>query len=206
MVITYHGGQCFRVNFGNITLALNPIAKNTKWPTVKFDADVVFVSLKHPHFNGTEQVTNGTKETFVIDGPGEYEVGDVTVVGYGVGVTYDEGPRFNTIYRFNLEGMSIVFLGALAEPEIDTKIFGELGGSDLLFMPIGGGDILNAQEASKLATKLEAKVIIPMHYDNQALQIFLKEEGDQNIKPIDKLTLKKRDIMDSQGQIVVLKS
>ena len=206
MIITYHGLQCFRVNFGNITLALNPIAKNTKHPTVKFGADVVFVSLQHPHFNGIEQATNNIKETFVIDGPGEYEVGEVTAVGYGTPTAYDKVPRFNTIYRFNLEGMSLVFLGALSEPGIDANIFGELGGAYVLFIPIGGGDILNAQEASKLATKLEAKIIIPMHYDNQALQTFLKEEGSQDVKPIEKLTLKKRDIADLGGQTVVLKS
>ena len=205
MVITYHGGQCFRVSFGNITLAFDPITKNTKWPTVKFGADVVFVSMRHPHFNGIEQVTNNSKETFVIDGPGEYEVGEVTAIGYGVPTTYDKTPRFNTIYRFNLEGMSIIFLGALDKSEIDAKILGEIGGGDVLFVPIGGGDVLDAAEASKLVTKLEAKVIIPMHYDNKALQTFLKEEGNQNIKSVDKLTLKKRDTIDSEGQIVVLK-
>ena len=76
----------------------------------------------------------------------------------------------------------------------------------MLFIPIGGGDTLTASAASKLAAKLETKVVIPMHYGKQALQTFLKEEGDQSVKPIDKLTLKKRDLTDLQGQIVILKS
>ena len=30
MVITYHGGQCFKVSFGDTTLAFNPISKKIK--------------------------------------------------------------------------------------------------------------------------------------------------------------------------------
>ena len=30
MVISYHGGQCFKVSFGDTTLAFNPISKKSK--------------------------------------------------------------------------------------------------------------------------------------------------------------------------------
>lgn len=206
MVITYHGGQCFKVSFGDITLAFDPISKKSKLSEVKFGADVALVSLRHPDFNGVEQAKHGEKEPFIIDGPGEYEVGDVTVRGFGVATIYDKEPRFNTIYQVQLEGMNMIFLGALGAPEIDPKILGEFGDIDILFIPIGGGDVLEAPQASKLATKLEAKAIIPMHYDKKALEVFLKEEGSDNGKPVDKLTLKKRDVEGMESEVLVLKS
>ena len=49
--------------------------------------------------------------------------------------------------------MNIVFLGALSNPEIDPKILGELGDIDILFVPIGGDEVLEVPQASKLATK-----------------------------------------------------
>ncbi len=206
MVITHHGGQCFKVSFGDVTLAFDPISKKSTLSETKFGADVALVSLRHPDFNGVEQAKHGDKEPFVIDGPGEYEVGDVTVRGFGVETTYDKEPCFNTIYQVQLEGMNLIFLGALGAPDIDPKILGEFGDIDILFVPIGGGDVLTAPQASKLATKLEAKAIIPMHYDAKALDAFLKEEGSENGKPVDKLTIKKRDIEAMESEVHVLKS
>lgn len=206
MVITYQGGQCFKVSFGDTTLAFDPISKKSKLSAVKFGADIAFVSLNHPDFNGVLQVSNGSKETFVIDGPGEYEVGDVTVRGYGMKTVYEKEERYNTLYQVRMEGMNLIFLGALSSEEIDPKVLADFGDIDILFIPIGGGDVLDVPAASKLATKLAAKCIIPMHYDDKALKAFLKEEGSDNGKPVEKLTIKKKDVSVMEAEIVVLKA
>lgn len=206
MIITHHGGQCFKVSFGSTTLVFDPISKKSKLPSVKFGADVAFISLNHPDFNGAEEVSFGSKVPFVIDGPGEYEVGDVTVRGYGVETQYEQIKRFNTIYQVTLEGIHIVFLGALGNIAIDPQILGEFDDIDILFVPIGGGDVLDVPEASKLATKLEARCIIPMHYTDTALKAFFKEAGVDTVKPMDKLTIKKKDLNEMEGDIVVLSS
>ncbi|MCF7815581.1 MAG: MBL fold metallo-hydrolase [Candidatus Pacebacteria bacterium] len=206
MIITHHGGQCFKVSFGDTTLVFDPISKKSKLTGARFGADVAFVSLNHPDFNGAGEMSYGTKEAFVIDGPGEYEVGEVTTRGYGVPTTYENVARYNTIYQVTLEGINIVFLGALGSEVIDSKILGELDDIDILFIPIGGGDVLDVPAASKLATKFEAKCIIPMHYSDAALKAFFKEEGIDPVKPIDKLTIKKKDLAEMEGEIVVLSS
>ncbi|MCD5381243.1 MAG: MBL fold metallo-hydrolase [Candidatus Pacebacteria bacterium] len=205
MVISYQGAQSFKVSFGDTTLAFNPVAKKSKFDTVKYGADVAFVTLYHEDFNGTEQVAHGSKQPFVIDGPGEYEVGQVTARGFGVKTNYKGKEYYNTIYQVHLEGMNIVFLGSLDNPEIDPKILSEFGNIDILFVPVGGGDVLEVPQASKLAVKLEAKLIIPMSYDAVALKTFLKEESKDSLKPVDKLTLKKRDVSEMSGEVVVLK-
>ena len=206
MVISYHGGQCFKVSFGGTTLAFNPIAKKSKLEAVKFGADAAFVSLWHPDFNGIEQVAHGSKQPFVVDSPGEYEIGQVTARGFGVKTTYDKKEHYNTIYQVHLEDINMVFLGALGDAEIDPKILTEIDDIDILFLPIGGGDLLEVPQASKLAVKLEAKLIIPMQYDANTLKAFLKEESNESVKPVDKLTLKRKDINEMSGEVVVLKT
>lgn len=206
MVISYHGGQCFKVSFGSTTIAFNPIAKKSKLDSVKFGADAAFVSMWHPDFNGVEQVTHGAKQPFVVDGPGEYEIGQVSAHGFGIQTKYDKKDHFNTIYQVRLEDMNIIFLGSLSDPEIDPKILSEFGDVDILFLPIGGGDVLEVPQASKLAVKLEARLIIPMHYDAAALKAFLKEEGSEGLKPVDKLTLKKKEVHAMSGEVMVLKA
>ena len=206
MVITYQGGECFKVSFADTTLAFNPVAKGSKLSPVKFGADVAFVSLNHPDFNGVEQVTYGDRAPFVVSGPGEYEIGEVTARGFGVKTIYDGEERFNTIYQVTLEGINMVFLGALSDSAIDPKILEKFGDIDILFVPIGGGDVLDVPAASKLGVKLEARVIIPMHYDAKALDAFLKEEGSTAGKPEEKFTVKKKDLLEMEGAIIVLKA
>ena len=138
-----------------------------------------------------------------MQGPGEYEIGSVTARGYGVKTIYDQVERYNTIYQVRLEDINMVFLGAIGDPEIDPKILAEFGDIDILFIPIGGGDVLEVPQAAKLAVKLEARLIIPMHYDANALKAFLKETGAEEVKAVDKLTLKKKDVNEMDGDIAI---
>ena len=39
MVITHHGGQCFKVTFGDLTLVFDPISKGSALSPVRFGAD-----------------------------------------------------------------------------------------------------------------------------------------------------------------------
>ena len=207
MVISYNGGQSFKVSFGDTTLAFNPANKTSKLTdAVKYGADAAFVTFWHPDFNGVDQVAHGTKQPFVADTPGEFEIGSVVARGFGVKTTYDKIESFNTIFQVRLEDMNMVFLGALSDPEIDPKILAELGDIDILFLPIGGGDVLEVPQAAKLANKLEAKLVIPMHYDKAALNTFLKEESKDGLKPVDKLTIKRSGVAAMEGEVVVLSS
>ena len=208
MVITYHGGQCFKLSHGDTIIAFDPISKDksASWPSAKFGADVVFSSLHHPNFAGFSQMQGAQRTPFIVHGPGEYEIGDVTARGFGVKTTYENKERFLTIYQVQFEGMNIVFLGPLNDPDIDSGILSALSDIDILFIPIGDGDVLSPPQASKLAVKLEAKFIIPMHYDKSALGTFVKEEGNSTVKPQDKLTLKKKDVIAASGELVVLET
>lgn len=204
MVITHHGGQCFKVSFGDTTIAFDPISKKSKLDSVKFGADIAFISLQHPDMNGADEVAFGAKQPVIVSGPGEYEVGEVTARGFGIETMYEGVKRYNTMYQVMLEGINMVFLGALGTEAIDPQILGEFGDIDILFVPIGGGDVLDVPAASKLSTKLEARCIIPMHYNDTALKAFLKEEGVDNGKPLEKLTVKKKDLLEMESEIVVL--
>ncbi len=204
MVITYHGGECFKVVSGGTTLVFNPPAKGSRFAPARFGADVALVSLNHPDFNGIEQVTYADKTPFVISGPGEYEVGELTARGVGVRTLYDGEERFNTLYQVALEGITLVFLGAFSSAA-DAQVLEQFSGADILFTPIGGGDVLDSAASSALGVRTEARLVIPMHYDEQSLRAFLKEEGAEGAEPQEKLVVKKKDLAGREGDIVVLR-
>lgn len=205
MVISYLGGECFKISQGDLTLAINPPAKGSKLASAKFGADIALVSLDHEDFSGTDNASFGERQPFVIAGPGEYEVKGVAVRGFGVPTVYGGQATINTIYSVSLEGMNLCFMGALSSPEIPAAAKQEMDDIDVLFVPVGGGDVLEVAPAYKLAVQLGPKVIIPMHYDDKSLKAFLKEAGAESTKPEEKLTIKKKDLEGKQSEVVVLK-
>ncbi len=209
MIITYFGAEFFKVQFGDITLAFNPISKDSKLKPSRFGADIVFVSAHHGDFNGVDQVTHGEKKPFVISGPGEYEVRGVFIKGLPSESKYGGNDLINTIYTVSLENMNICFLGSINTGELKNETVEALDEIDILFVPIGGEGVLDPAKAYKLAVSLEPKIIIPMHYGDiggkEALKAFLKEAGE-NPKLEAKLTLKKKDLEGKEADIVVLDS
>lgn len=208
MVITHHGAQCVKVTFGDLTLAFDPVSKKGSVPPVRFGADIALVSRNHPDMNGVDEVTHGDTHPFVISGPGEYERSGVTVRGFLSHSRYGaKESALNTVYAVELEDMTLVHLGALSDTELTSEARESLDEIDVLFVPVGGDGVLSPGEAHELAVSLEPKIIVPIHWSGigaaGSLETFLKEAGNGSQK-LDKLTLKKKDLANHDGSILVL--
>ncbi len=211
MILTFHEGACIRVSAGETTLVFGPVSKRSEnFKPTNFGADVAFIPLNHPDMNGGEEAGRGEKQPFIISGPGEYEVKDITAAGFSAGSKYGGPgragePRINTVYSVSFDNMSILYLGGLGDLDLPGDVL-EMDSPDVLIIPVGGGGALNPAEAQKLSVKLEAKIIIPILYDDKTLKQFLKEAGEEAVKPVDKLTIKRKDVADKEGDVVVLAS
>lgn len=208
MVISYLGGEAFKVQFGDTVIAYNPVSKDSKLKSTSFGSDIVLSSLNHEDFNGIENAARGERSPLVINGPGEYETKGIFITGFPSESKYGGKQKINTIYSLTLEGMNLCFLGALSTSEISNDAIEELDEVDVLFVPIGGDGVLTAAEAYKIAVNLEPKLIVPMHYgtlgSKDALKTFLKEGGEESPEVVDKLTIKKKDLEGKEGDIVVI--
>ena len=205
MIITYQGGAFVKVQFGDITLAVNPISKDSKLKSSRFGADIALVSVNHVDFCGVDQVSFGEKKAFAVTGPGEYEIKDVFIKGFKSESKYGKEERLNTIYTVHLENMNLCFLGAHSNKDLPSEVAEAIDDIDILFVPVGDEGVLSPADANKLAVKLEPKLIIPLYFGNTAaLKAFLKEAGEESSKPQDKLTLKKKDLEGKEADVVVL--
>ena len=218
MIITYHGKQCFKLQQGQTVIGINVFShltgkkasgKAKKQKPPRFRADILLASLIHPDFapDGImETELHSEKDPFVIVGPGQYEVKDVVVKGYLTDADY-QGVRHNSFFIIEWEGLRITVLGALGSGELPVEVKEVAVDSDIWITPIGGNGLLEAEEAYKLAVKMEPSVIIPCHFDNgngPSLKHFLESGGLEKAKPQDKLTVKKKDLAGRTGDIVVL--
>lgn len=213
MEITCIGHSAFKIKSRHASVITDPYypdAVGIKFP--KAEADIVTISHNHRDHNNTEAIGG---IPIIINGPGEYEVKGVKIIGIP---SYHDDSRgekrgTNVIYRIEMDGLSIVHLGDLGH-KLDDKDIELLDGIDILLIPVGGFYTINAQQASEIISKLEPEIVIPMHYRKagmdekvfgqvDALNVFLKEMGKENISPIPKLSVTK-DKLPAELTVVIL--
>ena len=207
MIVTYHGRGFVKIQQGDLVVAFNPVSKKSEAKQTRFGADLALVSVNHDDYNGIDQVTLGERVPFVIDGPGEYEVGGIFIKGLP-----STGPngKINTIYELTFDDIKIVHTGALADSILDSQTQESLVDVDVLLLPIGGDDVLDAKVAHKFALEINPHLVIPLEYDGpeggKALASFLKEAGvsADKAQPKDKLTFRKKELLNQEAEIAVL--
>lgn len=211
MIITYHGLSCFKIQSGETTLVFDLPSKKSNIKPPRFQADIAFQSHDHPGHCGAEEIPN-EKGTFLINGPGEYEVKGIYVEGL---LTYHDSIRgkkygLNTAYVIRLENMKLGFMGDYGEKELRPEIKEAIGKVDILFAPIGGETVLEPEASQNLINQLEPAIVIPMHYvaggKKDMLKAFLAEFGQKEVKPLEKLSVRKKDIGENGTQIVILEA
>jgi L-ascorbate metabolism protein UlaG (beta-lactamase superfamily) len=208
MDIIYLGHSSFRIKGKTTTLVCDPFDPKMvglKYPSV--EADIVTVSHNHNDHNQV-QLVKGAKR--VIEGPGEYEVSGISILGFASFHDAKEGTLRgkNTIFVFEVDGIRIAHLGDLGYVLSDKEVE-ELGDIDILLIPVGGFYTIGSAEAVKVVQAVEPKIIIPMHYsaggvigELAPVDNFLKEMG-LPVTNLPKLSVKKEELTEEQ-KIVVL--
>jgi L-ascorbate metabolism protein UlaG (beta-lactamase superfamily) len=170
-------------------------------------ADIVTISQLGNPVHGHIDAIQG--EPFVIDHPGEFELKGIYV--QGVAVPMKDPKKSTTIFWLDVEGMRVVHLGNL-ETMLSADVLEKMDGVDILMLPVGGSG-LELKQAVKLVNDIEPRVVIPMHYAQEGVNIgtklgsvsaFLKEMGASNVKPIDRMLFKKKDLPDAEDTQVIV--
>ena len=222
MILTYHEGGCVRASAGDTTIVFGPVSKGSRrFRPTNFGADIALISLNDSDMNGADEASRGDKEPFIVSGPGEYEVSGIAIAGFPTKSTYgldpstnlgagqpssaktSQGGRINTVYALTFDGISILYLGAIDETTLPTEL-SEMDEPDIVFVPVSAEGVLSPADANKLAVNLEAKLVIPIFYDDKSLKQFLKEAGEEKAEVVEKLTLKPRDLAGKEGEVIVL--
>ncbi|HEV7467044.1 MAG TPA: MBL fold metallo-hydrolase [Candidatus Dormibacteraeota bacterium] len=172
MELTFVGLSCVRLRGRDVEVVIDPIPPGASSRPPRVNPDIVVrtegtvdLSLLRPGEGRPQEVS----------GPGEYELRGVSVFGVAAGAT--------TIMRVEVDDVRVCALGRLhrqlTESEIDA-----LGHLDVLAVPVGGGDGLEAQAAARLVNALEPAIVVPVRYavpgvdgDYEPVDKFAKEMG-----------------------------
>ncbi len=205
MEITWLGHCCFRIRAKEATVVADPCDKSTGYSLGRPTGDLVTVSFGDRAHNYVEGVA-GTPR--VIDGPGEFEVAATSVVG--VSTWHDrEKTQRNIAYVIELEDLRVCHLGAIGVVPTSDQVE-EIGAVDILLVPVGGGDALDAPPAAETVSLIEPKLVIPMHFKTDVerahldpIDRFLKEMGAKSPETHAKIAVT-RSSLPEETQILVL--
>ena len=196
MDISWLGHSCFRIKGSQGIVITDPYSPETGYSLDKPTANIVTVSHQHPGHSYVQGIGGQPK---LINKPGEYEIGGITILGI---ITYHDGEGGskrgrNTAYLIEADDVAICHLGDLGHV-LTGRQLEEIGNVDVLLLPVGGVSTINAATAAEVVRQLEPKIVVPMHYKTPALvrelepvDKFLKEMGVKDVTTQPNLSVSK---------------
>ncbi len=132
--------------------------------------DYVVSSHEHSDHNYTESID---QRFTLVNQYGETKTALTTFTGV---LTYHDNENGeirgdNAVFTYEIDGLRVTHLGDLGH-ELTTEQLTAVKGTDILFLPVGGGYTIDGIVGAKVAAAISPKIVIPMHYRTSALGPF----------------------------------
>jgi len=202
MEIRYLGWQSFRIQEGKLVVLTQPFSqKRTKTLFPKMKASVVLQISGETSGVESRISSLNRKEVFWVRGPGEYEANGVEILGFPGG------------YWFKMRNFELAFWWQWEEKAV-RKLVENLPSIDILFLR---GDKNNGaffRKIKKVVEKFSPSIIIPFCSPSVSKEelrnsrwskMFLDAFDQEDIKPVEKLVLKKEEMDNKELKMVLLR-
>ncbi|MEO0185674.1 MAG: MBL fold metallo-hydrolase [candidate division WOR-3 bacterium] len=167
-----------------------------KYNPITEEADIVTISHDHDDHNETKIRGN---PVFVRE-PGKKEIKGITVSGYEVFHDKSSGKERgkDVIFNIEIDGMNIVHLGDIGHT-LTKSDADRIGKVDILLIPVGGYFTIDSKEAQEIASLMNPRVVIPMHFKTSKCDFPISAVDDftegKEIKRFEgEIELKKEDL------------
>lgn len=164
----------------------NGVVITTKKTQVVIDPKLSLVGLKNLSVKDAVEIATEPRFTIndgtaklAIEGPGEYETGDVSIRGTRA-LRHIDTPAdepVSTIYHIEIGEIRLAVLGNIA-PKLSEDQLEEIGVVDIMVIPVGGnGYTLDATSAATITRSIDPRVVIPVHYGDSALKYEVPQDS-----------------------------
>ena len=193
------GHSCFRIKGSQAVIITDPFPPDLGYSLGKPAANIVTVSHQHPSHSFVQGVGG---EPRIVQGPGEYEISGVLIIGVATFHDAEGGQKRgkNTVYLMEVDGISVCHLGDLGHVLTSEQVE-EIGDVDVLLLPVGGVSTIGAPMAAEVIRQLEPNAVVPMHYKTpeinrelEPVENFLEEMGIEQIDSRPKLSVSKSNL------------
>jgi L-ascorbate metabolism protein UlaG (beta-lactamase superfamily) len=187
MQVEWYGQSAFRLTDGETTVFIDPFdvaafaghELRFDYPAITdVEADLLLVTHEHRDHNAVDVIGGDPQILRSTAGTHDSPVGEVIGVAseHDVVAGTQRGP--NTIFAFTFDGRRVAHFGDFGQAALRPEQLAALGTVDLLFIPVGGGPTIGAEQATTIAAQLGARVVVPMHYRTKRIDF---------LEPIDEL-------------------
>ena len=207
--ISWLGHSCFIIKGRDATILTDPYDESIGYSLGKPTANIVTCSHPHPGHGFTSGVDGVAK---VVRGPGEYEICGVLITGISTFHDTEGGAERgkNTAYLIEMDEVTLCHLGDLGHPLSSGQVE-DMSSVEVLLVPVGGVSTIDAATAAETVRQLQPRIVIPMHFQTEALRFkldpvdsFLKEMGIKaNLAAQRRLSITKTSLPD-ETHVVLL--
>jgi L-ascorbate metabolism protein UlaG (beta-lactamase superfamily) len=187
MQVEWFGQSAFRLTaeqavfidpFGDMSAMAASRGMQFDYPPIEgVEADLVLVTHEHLDHNAVDVIGGSPSVVRSTAGRLESPVGQVVAVAseHDEAAGTERGP--NTIFIFEMDGIRACHFGDFGQRELRDEQAAAIGQVDLLFLPVGGGPTIGAEQAAAVCERLGPRWVVPMHYRTPRLG-FLESADD----------------------------
>jgi L-ascorbate metabolism protein UlaG (beta-lactamase superfamily) len=174
MRIQWYGQSAFHLSGAEGSVAIDPFGDLSElgasrglqfdYPQIDVAADLLLITHEHVDHNRVEAVAGAPAILRSTAGTLESPLGEVIAIAseHDDQAGTARGP--NTIFVFSLDGLRVCHMGDFGQSELREEQAAAIGDVDLLFIPVGGGPTIGAEQAAAIVERLSPRWAIPMHY------------------------------------------
>jgi L-ascorbate metabolism protein UlaG (beta-lactamase superfamily) len=175
MRVEWFGQSAFRIDGEAGSVFIDPFGEAVggfaargiafDYPPIETQApDLLLVTHEHADHNGVDAIPGEPHTLRSTAGKLESPLGEVVAVAseHDPEAGTARGP--NTIFVFSLDGMRIAHFGDFGQSDLRAEQAQAIGHVDLLFIPVGAGPTIGAEQATQIVERLKPRWTVPMHY------------------------------------------
>ncbi|MGA8365181.1 MAG: MBL fold metallo-hydrolase [Solirubrobacteraceae bacterium] len=219
MQVEWYGQSAFRLSAADMTVVIDPFADMSAmaagrgmqfdYPPIEgVEADLLLVTHEHADHNGVDAIGGDPAILRSTAGKPQSPIGEVVAIAseHDEAAGTERGP--NTIFVFELDGLRVCHFGDFGQSTLREEQAAAIGEIDLLFIPVGGGPTIGADQAGTLIERLSPRWVVPMHYRTPRVN-FLETadaflEGSAHVERLPEAAFDTDRLLVADGPLVVV--
>jgi L-ascorbate metabolism protein UlaG (beta-lactamase superfamily) len=193
MRVEWYGQSAFRLAGEGAAVFIDPFGDMSTLAGrgIEFDyppienaqADLVLITHEHVDHNGTAAIAGSPPLLRSTAGLLESPIGEVVAVAseHDPAAGTERGP--NTIFVLDLDGIRVAHFGDFGQSSLRDEQANAIGEVDLLFVPVGAGPTIGADQAAAIVSRLGPRWVVPMHYRTSRVNFLETAEAFLELMP-----------------------